>query len=157
MKTYRALLASAMLAGLTLFGSNGASAQGVPLFAVLNGVNECNGANPLVCRVGDVNGFGSAMVLFPTPTTICFAILVDNLATVGANQAHIHTGGPGVNGPILVDLSPPAPLVGDPNGWGTCKAIAAATSQSIKVNPSGFYVNVHTNERTAGAVRGQLF
>jgi hypothetical protein len=154
------LLASAVLAGLAIFGSTGASAQGVPLFAVLNGVNECNGAaapNPLTCRVGDVDGFGSAMVIFPTTTTICYSIIVHNLATIGTNQAHIHTGAAGVNGPILVNLSPPSPLTGNPNGWGSCKAVTAQTSAAIKANPSGYYVNVHSNEKPAGAIRGQLF
>src|SRR5690349_16228670 len=98
-------LAFAALASLTIFGSTGAQAQGVPLFAVLNGVNECNGATPLTCRVGDADGYGSATILFPSTTQVCFGIAVDNVGNVTA--AHIHTGAAGVNGAIIVNLSPP--------------------------------------------------
>ena len=155
-------LALAALASLTIFGSHGAQAQGTPLFAVLNGVNECNGAavpNPLTCRVGDTDGYGSATILFTAATQLCFGITVDNIGNVTA--AHIHTGSPGVNGPIIVNLSPPAG-VGNPRAWAGCVAVAAATANAIKANPTAFYVNVHTTGAPApafpnGAIRGQLF
>jgi hypothetical protein len=152
-------LALAALASLAIFGSTGAQAQGVPLFAVLNGVNECNGATPLTCRVGDTDGYGSATILFPAANQVCFGITVDNLGTVSA--AHIHTGAAGANGAIIVNLSPPAGL-GNPRAWGGCVAAPAATVTAIKANPTGFYVNVHTAGAPApafpnGAIRGQLF
>jgi hypothetical protein len=152
-------LALAALASLTMFGPTGAQAQGVPLFAVLNGVNECNGATPLTCRVGDADGYGSATILFPSTTQVCFGITVDNIGNVTA--AHIHTGSAGVNGAIIVNLSPPAGL-GNPRAWAGCVAAASATIAAIKANPTAFYVNVHTTGAPApafpnGAIRGQLF
>jgi hypothetical protein len=125
-------------------------------------VNECNGAavpNPLVCRVGDADGYGSATILFPSTTQVCFGIAVDNVGNVTA--AHIHTGAAGVNGGIVVGLSPP-PGVGNPRAWAGCVPAAAATISAIKANPTAFYVNVHTTGAPApafpnGAIRGQLF
>jgi hypothetical protein len=139
-------------------GSGSAFAQGTnPFFAVLAPGNECTNASPPVCRQGDANGFGSAMILFPNATTICYAIIVHGLATIGTNHAHIHAGAASFNGGVVVNMSPPAPLTGNPNGWGNCRAVAQATADAIKANPNGFYVNVHTNEKPSGAVRGQLF
>jgi hypothetical protein len=150
------LLVSAMLAGLTIFGSTGASAQGVPLFAVLNGGNECNGAAPPLCRAGDLDAFGSATLIFPTATQVCFAILVDNLA--GATLAHIHSAVTGINGPIVVTLTPPsAPSGGNPGASAGCVNAAAATITAIKATPTNFYINVHNTQFGGGAVRGQLF
>lgn len=156
MKTRLMLLTSAMLAGLTLFGSTGASAQGVPLFAVLNGGNECNGATPPLCRQGDLDAFGSATVIFPKANQVCWAILADNLA--GATAAHIHRGVSGVNGGIVVTLTPPAaPGAGNPGGSSGCIAAAAGIVSAIKANPTEFYINVHNGRFPDGAIRGQLF
>ena len=150
----------AALAGLAMFGSTSAAAQGVPMFAVLNGGNECNGAavNP-ICKQGDTDGYGSATILFTAANQICYGVAVDNVGNVTA--AHIHRGAATVNGPIVVDMSPAAG-VGNPRAWAGCVAAAAATVSQIKANPSGFYVNVHTTGAPApafpaGAVRGQLF
>ncbi|HET7679059.1 MAG TPA: CHRD domain-containing protein [Xanthobacteraceae bacterium] len=152
-------IALAAIAGLAIFGSTGAFAQGVPLFAVLNGGNECNGASPPLCRQGDLNAYGSATIIFPTSTQICWGIVVHG--ATGVNAAHIHTGVTGVNGPIRIFLSPPsAPGGGSPGAAAGCRAVAAADSAAIKANPSGFYVNVHTTAGGGfpnGAVRGQLF
>jgi hypothetical protein len=151
-------IALATLASLAFFASTGASAQGVPLFAVLNGANECNGAASPTCKTGDPNAFGSATILFPAANRVCFGITVDNLGSV--NAAHIHTGAATVNGGILVSLSPASPLAGNPNAWAGCVAAAAGTVTAIKANPTGFYVNVHTTGPGGfpnGAIRGQLF
>jgi CHRD domain len=155
-------IALATIGVLTTFASTGASAQGTPLFAVLNGVNECNGTavpNPLTCRIGDTDGYGSATILFPSTTQVCFGIAVDNIGNV--TGAHIHTGSTGVNGGIVVNMSPPAGL-GNPRAWAGCVAAAAATVSAIKANPTAFYINVHTTGAPApafpnGAIRGQLF
>ena len=152
-------IALAALAGLMLFGSTGASAQ-VTLFAVLNGAGECDGAIPPLCRQGDLNGFGSATIIFPTTTQVCFGITVDNLSTVSAG--HIHSGATAINGPIEVNLSPASAISGNPNAWAGCVAAAAADVTAIKANPANFYVNVHTTGSPPmgfpnGAVRGQLF
>ena len=141
----------------TLVISAGAHAQspfGGPLFAVLNGGNECNGA--VVCRQGDLNGIGSATITFPTATMVCWGINVDSLA--GANAAHIHSGFSGLNGGIVVNLTPPnAPAAGNPGASSGCVGeIAAGIVAAIRNDPTRFYVNVHNVAFPNGAVRGQL-
>lgn len=144
----------------------GAPAQAAeePLFAVLNGGNECDGTAPPagpLCRKGDPDGFGSATVIFPTDTSLCFAILVDNLlgASGAPNAAHIHSGIAGVNGSVVVTLKAPvAPSASNPGVSAGCVSnVAAGTIAAIKADPTAFYVNVHNAEFSGGAVRGQLF
>jgi hypothetical protein len=160
--------ASTLIAGLAIFTSaKEASATGaVTFFAVLNGQNECDGGTPPQCHQGDLNGYGAATILLiPAPTpTVCFGIVVNRLSNV--TLAHIHLGASGVNGGIVITLTPDgAPVTGNPNGWGGCSSDGDVTSgeiAAIKANPQNYYVNVHTsgtppNGFPAGAIRGQLF
>ena len=71
----------AMTAGMFVISTSAFAQQATPLFAVLNGSNECNGASPPKCRHGDLNGFGSATIIFPTATTVCFGIVVGGLGS----------------------------------------------------------------------------
>ena len=65
-------------------------------------------------------------------------------------MAHIHTGGVGVNGGVLVPLPSTATAVSG------CVVATPAQAQSILAAPNGFYFNVHTAASPAGALRGQL-
>lgn len=65
-------------------------------------------------------------------------------------MAHIHTGGVGVNGGVLVPLPSTATSVSG------CVVATPAQAQSILAAPNGFYFNVHTAASPAGALRGQL-
>lgn len=65
-------------------------------------------------------------------------------------MAHIHTGGPGVNGPVFVTLPFTA------TGVSGCATATPAQAQSILAAPNGFYFNAHTAASPAGAIRGQL-
>src|SRR5688572_1337909 len=73
--------ASTLIAGLAIFTSaKEASATGaVTFFAVLNGLNECDGESPPQCHQGDLNGYGAATILLiPAPVpTVCFGIVVN--------------------------------------------------------------------------------
>jgi hypothetical protein len=60
---------------------------------------------------------------------------------------HIHSGGPTVNGPIVVDFN---------NNLNTCVISNATTVNNIVANPGLFYFNVHTASYPGGALRGQL-
>ena len=116
----------------------------------LTGAAECNAAG--VCNLGDLDGAGTATVRFRREGgQVCFRLRVQGiqLPSVGA---HIHRGGPRTAGPIVVNFEPP-------NASGVaagCTAATAALIEEIVGNPAGFYVNVHTREFPAGAVRGQL-
>jgi len=75
--------------------------------------------------------------------------------------SHIHNGGAGVNGPVVVDslITPATPIIVSGGGASFSRS-GLATSNSIATqllaNPSGFYFNIHTISSTGGAARGQL-
>jgi hypothetical protein len=53
----------AMTAGMLVISSSTFAQEATPLFTVLDGGNQCNGASPDVCRLGDLRGFGSATIV----------------------------------------------------------------------------------------------
>jgi len=121
------------------------------LFADLNGRNELD-AKTLQPGAGDPDGFGSASVTI-NGTSLCFGITVGNLAT--PTMAHIHKGRKFENGPVVVPLTPPT------NGnhgasSGCVNDVDATLAADILAHPKAYYVNVHTGDFPAGAVRGQL-
>lgn len=123
-----------------------------PLFAQLLGGNEVSAVG--VANAGDPDGFGSATVIIKGTTTICFAILTSNIGTPTA--VHIHEALAGQNGGIVVPLSPPAQ--GNPGAASGCIGGLNSTEVAdIRNNPSSHYVNVHTTDFPAGALRGQLY
>ncbi|MCC5954012.1 MAG: CHRD domain-containing protein, partial [Acidimicrobiia bacterium] len=82
---------------------------------------------------------------------VCFDISFDDpFFDADVTAAHIHTGGAGVDGPVLIDLDWPG------NGPAGCVTASATDASSVNADPSGFYVNVHTVQFPAGEVRGQL-
>ncbi len=113
-------------------------------FAVLKGSNESGG--------GDRNGKGSATVTFDG-RQLCWGITIANLSRpVGA---HIHKARRGKDGSIVVPLEQPA--TGDPGASSGCTTVTAALARAIRRRPGDYYVNVHSDEFGAGAIRGQLF
>lgn len=157
MTSLRILLAAL---ALLVVASTPASAQRIgagtsPLFATLDGLAECDGSGQ--CRKGDPDAHGSVTIIFPTGTSLCFAILVDNLG--GATAAHIHRGRTTEVGGVVVSLTPPGPpSAGNPGTSSGCVAgLTSALVRELRGNPSAFYVNVHNDTFPAGAVRGQLF
>lgn len=148
-----ALLALTAISGIAVFSPSTASAQNVELFAVLSGGNEVSDDGR--AAVGDLDGFGTASVIFPGAAgRLCFSLLVTNLDTPRA--AHIHENVAGRNGPIVVPLAP-VPAAGNPGTSSGCVRAPAAVLARLRANPTGFYVNVHTTAFPNGAVRGQLF
>jgi CHRD domain len=102
---------------------------------------------------GDPNGSGSAKLrLDREKRRVCYTIRVRDIDDVVA--AHIHRGGPGVAGGIEVDL------IGSPRSGnrftGCTEDVARSLIREILRRPRRFYVNVHTGDYPAGAVRGQL-
>jgi CHRD domain-containing protein len=129
------------------------AAQAQTYFVVLSGGNEVSDEG--TSAVGDPNGLGSATVLVDSDRgMLCFAITVQNLVTPAA--AHIHKNFAGRNGDIVVGLT--APSTGSPGSSSGCiTGVNKNILTQIKNSPANFYLNVHTSEFPAGAIRGQLF
>ena len=151
-----AVITASAFAGTTLahngHGNGHHRALPTALFAVLTGRNELD---PTTLRpgAGDPDGLGSANVLIPNETTVCFGISVTGLSTPTA--AHIHRGRRHQNGPIVVPLT--APTGGNPGASSLCVTrVSASLVSEIRRHPNRFYVDVHTTELPGGAIRGQL-
>jgi hypothetical protein len=99
---------------------------------------------------GDPDGKGTAVItLDDAKKQACYEFKYENLDKVTA--AHIHTGAKGVAGPPVIDFK------ADQNGDKGCVPVNdPSTMKAISDNPSGYYVNLHTDKYPAGAIRGQL-
>jgi CHRD domain len=101
---------------------------------------------------GDPVGTGTATVrLRRGQGQVCFTIRAENigLPSVGA---HIHRGTATQSGGIVVPLRAPG-ANGQSSG---CVAAARTLVAQILGSPAGYYVNVHSTEFPAGAIRAQL-
>jgi hypothetical protein len=127
---------------LLVLATTAALAGGRPLEATLLGANEVPGP-------GDPDGSGHADVtLNQGQGEVCFDITVQDIDPV--TNAHIHVGAAGVSGPVVVGFNPAV------NGLSGCVPADAELIKTIRKNPAGYYVNVHTSTFPGGAVRGQL-
>jgi len=101
---------------------------------------------------GDPDGSGTASLrLNPGQGEVCFELTVANIA-LPATGAHIHEAPAGSPGPVVVPLTPP-----DASGSSSgCVSADRELIRDIIQNPEEYYVNVHSTEFPAGAVRGQL-
>jgi hypothetical protein len=95
---------------------------------------------------GDPDGRGTAEIKI-TGRRVCWEIKVAKVQTIVA--AHIHKGGPGVAGPVVVPFGKVFRSKG-------CTTTTAALAAAIERTPSAYYVNVHNPRYPAGALRGQL-
>lgn len=139
----RRVLGATTIAFVFLIGTIGtASAEQVQLSTELSGANE-------VGDPGHPDGTGSAIVDIDSDTNeVCFQITHSGIEEPVA--AHIHQAASDANGDVVVDFD-----------WATtagsgCVAGDPAVVSAILADPSGFYVNVHTPDFGAGAIRGQL-
>jgi len=116
-------------------------------------VTELNGENELFPPGGDPEASGVANItLNQGQKLIWFEINVGNLSAL-STAAHIHQAPAGMNGPPVISLTPP-----DESGFssGTVINVDPELIKNIRLNPSEYYVNIHTTQFPAGAVRGQL-
>jgi CHRD domain len=147
---------SAVVAAVALAAPAFADDGGRPLSTALSGAEECNSLG--VCGVGDPDGTGTAdLRINPGQGEVCFTITVANIGAAGTSvRAHIHAAPAGSNGGIVVPLVEPAgplPASGVLEG---CQAADRELLLDILLNPEQYYVNVHTPDFPAGAIRGQL-
>jgi hypothetical protein len=82
---------------------------------------------------------------------VCYRLHAEKI-TLPATNAHIHRGASTVSGPVVVPFTPPD-ATGNSSG---CTQSTQALVDEIIANPANFYVNVHTKEHPAGAMRAQL-
>ena len=147
-----------LLVGASLIPA-GAAAERLP--------NSLHGGDPFSAVLSG-HGSGAAMVtLNPGHSEVCWEVTVAGL-TAPAFASHIHKGGAGVTGPVVVPFFNTG--VATPSSAtsfsGCTENVDRALIEDIQDNPAGYYVNVHTScvaqPATCGpafpvsAVRGQL-
>jgi hypothetical protein len=155
----RSVLSLTIAGVFALAFSAAAQAQTVTLTANLHGGNE----NP-----GVVTGSaGTATVTWNTTTKAgTYRVDVFNMP-VGTTASHIHTGAPGVNGPVIINFTVPAGGISNDYGLsGTfaCSDVVARAAQGINscddfeqaLLLGNMYVNVHSTANPGGEIRGQL-
>lgn len=102
---------------------------------------------------GDPDGTGTALItLNAGQQTVCWDVTARNIALPGT-ASHIHRAPAGLAGPIVLPLVPP-----DANGVssGCAHGVDRDLILDMIVNPTAYYVNVHTTEHPPGAIRAQL-
>jgi hypothetical protein len=120
---------------------------GRPFTVQMNGHNEVNAAGAF--DQGDPDGTGTArLMLNYGQRRVCYEIVVHNIATPTA--AHIHRAPVTAPGPVVVPLPPGTTLKG------CTEHVDQALVKDIIQHPQNYYVNVHTADFPAGAIRGQL-
>lgn len=140
--TLSLLIAALAVAGMA---ASAAADGGRPFTTALTGAAEVPS--------GDPDGSGTATITLNQGLgEVCFWISVSDIA-LPATGAHIHVGAAGVAGPVVVPLTAP-----DASGTssGCTSGVSAELIKAIRQNPENYYVNVHSSEYPAGAVRGQL-
>jgi CHRD domain len=145
LRTFVICCGLALVSALTVTMSAIAADGGRPFTTTLTGAAEVPGP-------GDPDGSGTAsLTLNPGQAEVCWDISVSNI-TLPATAAHIHVGTATESGPVVVGLSPPGA-----NGTSSgCTSADPTLIKAIIKNPENYYVNVHTLDFPAGAVRGQL-
>jgi hypothetical protein len=113
---------------------------------------------------GPEGATGTASITLNDATgEVCSELTIDLLGSdEGAVvAAHIHTGEAGVAGDVVVPLiTDPSRAIGLPDGSiGLTECVEVEDLElvaDIIANPGAYYVNIHTEDFEAGAVRGQL-
>jgi CHRD domain len=122
-----------------------ASASGQPFRLTLTGAAERPGP-------GDPDGSGTAVLTFNRGLgEVCWSISVSDI-TLPSTGAHIHIAPVTDPGPIVVHLTAPD-ATGTSSG---CTDVDGELVKEISKNPEAYYVNVHTSDLPAGALRSQL-
>jgi len=138
--------------------SGQAQAQTVRLTAVLSGSNETPGV------LTGATGTAEVFVNMATQD-VNYEIEIFNLPS-GTTAGHFHIGGPGLAGPIVVDLAPTVNVSNDFSlkGKATAASLRARPDQGIRTWEDFIqsliggqaYVNIHSAVNPGGEIRGQL-
>lgn len=137
-----ALAVPAAAVGLAVLPATAASAQTGTFTASAVGANEPRG--------GDTDA--SAEGRFRADTAagqFCYSVTGEGLQDAAA--MHIHEGPAGTEGPVVIPLDHTKIGAGE-----VCTPAEAALLEKVMADPAVYYLNVHTPEFQAGAVRDQL-
>lgn len=144
------IAALGLVAALAMYGV--ATARHGVLVTQMDGTQEVDAEGQ---PSGDSDGAGFAKIrLNPDADQVCFKLRWRNIDTPTA--AHIHRGGRGSNGDVVVPLFTtklPDTISGV---TGCASGVEDSLSQELRDNPKAFYVNVHNEGLPAGAIRGNL-
>jgi hypothetical protein len=101
---------------------------------------------------GDPDGSGTATITINRGLgEVCWDIEVTRI-DLPSTGAHIHIAPVTDPGPIVVPLTAP-----DETGTSSgCTTVDRALAKAIAKDPAAYYVNVHTRDFPAGAIRAQL-
>lgn len=141
------LALSAIVLAATTFGAHASAASSTMTFtAKLTGMTEM--------PVGPKTGAGTAKITMNVATkTVCYSLTVMGIKLPAA-AAHIHAGKAGKSGPVVVPFATAPGKTGHASGC--VHSVRAALIKGMENHPTSYYVNVHTTDFPAGAVRGQL-
>lgn len=99
---------------------------------------------------GAPHGSGAAILAWHGETKVCWRFAHLH-GFSGATVAHIHAGSKGRSGKIVLPLSTGTRLHHE-----GCVPISPTLTKAIWRDPSRYYVNIHSTQYPAGAVRAQL-
>jgi hypothetical protein len=120
-----------------------------------------NGAQAGDVTVGGTGSLGTGFadaILNTSTNVLTFSVTWTGLGSL-TNNAHIHRGAPGVNGPVVVPFPNFPGLAGGPAGTlaGTYSNVFTLSDALEADLIAGLhYVNIHTVQFPAGEIRGQL-
>ena len=128
----------------------------------MSGAEECTNAG--LCggaNAGDPDGTATGSITVNVgQNRVCWEFT--NLSNFNApHRGHIHKAPAGSNGNIVVDffnmpLNTPGPLIGCVSETLAEDPLPRALLIDIIQHPQDYYLNLHNNPFTGGAVRGQL-
>ena len=154
---FRSLIALA-LGGSSVACGSGASTGGLDADRVYS-ISLTPGAE--IPAPKPTTASGAALIL-AYPDKIDFQLQASNITAI--TMAHIHSGAPGVAGPIVVTLFQPASPTGPINGLFASGSLSSGSlPQGVTVASltsllagGNAYVNVHTSANPTGEIRGQI-
>jgi CHRD domain len=136
-----------LFAGIALLAAGCAGPaqnQRADLMVSMTGIQEVPGP-------GDPDGNGTVEIRAESRTgEICWNLYARAIGP--ATAAHVHRGGAGTAGPVVLPLTTPD-AAGRSQG---CATVDPALAREIAYQAHEFYVNVHDAAHPGGAIRGQL-